>query len=194
MFGDGVLYNPDTGSCEAKPHEPGRVVMTKDHVYNQNGRWEFIVTATSGNCEHPGSDGWLRAWIQVGAGQTTSQGPEAPEIRLDQFVDPGSPPPRDVFQPYVWGHDIDGYVSKLVVDYGDGSSPQSFPGDPNGCRQGPSGWPAESEATTPWDPPPHHRYAAPGTYRVRATVISEGCDGGQRQKVSATFDFVFGEG
>jgi hypothetical protein len=85
---------------------------------------------------------------------------------------------------YAVAQDIDGYVTKFVVDYGDGTR-VTRSGSQTSCRLGADGWPtgdAVSLAGTP-----QHTYATAGTYRVRVIAYSAGCDGTDVQSGSAAF-------
>jgi hypothetical protein len=80
--------------------------------------------------------------------------------------------------------DPDGYVTRFVVNYGDGTVVER-PGDPLSCSQTPSGWPAGHVVALV--PEPQHVYAKPGAYKVRVTAFSAGCDGSLVQSGSASF-------
>lgn len=189
--GDGTSWAKDNGyGCPGGPPGPATRTTQTSQVFNKAGRWEFVYSGITGNCRTSGVPAHMYAWIEVAPGTSTSQGPQQPTIKVDRY---GPAPHWDepgYVTVYGQGRDEDGYVAKLVVDYGDGTTEQ-FPGDGAGCRPGASGWPAASMAWTPTDPPPTHRYASPGTYKVTVTAYSQGCDGRDVQSVSGSFDHVY---
>lgn len=125
----------------------------------------------------PGDDPWGST-----DGELRTQGPITPTVEGGQSYHTNL---FDWSYVTVWAdaRDDDGYITRLVVDYGDGTPPLSFPGDPNPCEVGANGWPLASSAAVPFHPPTTHHYAQPGDYRKTVTVYSAGCDGSSEQKV-----------
>lgn len=190
-FGDGTSWAKDNGwGCPGGPPGPATRTTQTTQVFNKAGRWEFVFSGITGNCGTSGVSAHMYAWIEVAPGTSTSQGPQQPTIVADRY---GPAPHWDepgYVTVYGRARDEDGYISKLVVDYGDGTTEQ-FPGDASGCRTGSGGWPGASMAWTPTDPPPTHQYANPGTYKVTVTGYSQGCDGRDVQSVSASFEHSY---
>jgi hypothetical protein len=79
----------------------------------------------------------------------------------------------------VQGQDLDGWVTRMVVDFGDGT-PARLVENPHTCVAPRGEWPA-----TPYF---SHRYEAPyrvvGTYTVTLTVFAAGCDGRDGQQTT----------
>lgn len=88
-----------------------------------------------------------------------------------------SPPKRDPKRVYVAarGSDADSYVSRMTIDWGDGSPAMSFDYPLSSCHDMPSNQAADT----------NHGYAAPGRYTVRLIVTSVGCDGTGAQTATA---------
>ena len=87
------------------------------------------------------------------------------------------PPKRDPNRVYVAarGSDADSYVSRMTLDWGDGSVPTIFAYPLSSCHDGPSNQAADT----------NHGYAAPGRYTVRLIVTSVACDGTGAQTATA---------
>jgi hypothetical protein len=182
VFGDGR----STGqlSCE-KLKSNGTVELT--HTYNKAGRLDFLVQGVSNACKR---NGQVYGTFDVAPGKTTKQGPALPAVK----VDTSTPPPgheNDAHWVSLWGEaeDTDGWLRKLVVTWGDGTS-QTFAGDANKCDDSYDGWPGHSYAFVPHEPPPAHQYKAPGSYTVTLTAYSSGCDGSAVQTGSAAFTWT----
>jgi surface-anchored protein len=182
LFGDGYGAPSNGTACES----PDRSVAWP-HTYNRGGVHRFMVQVGPG-CG--GTDGMLYGSFDVDAGTSTAQGPALPAVKFDQ----STPVPGHESDPAwvsLWGQavDDDGWVRKLVVSFGDGTS-KTFAGDPNPCRPGLDGWPNTSEADLPYQPPPAHHFTKPGTYQVTLTAYSSACDGSEVQMGKASFEWV----
>ena len=210
--GDGVApAAPQSPNCTAAPGSPQRTEFT--HVYNTPGTWTVTARSDAGRaCDiedatraaFPGgrpagtvppidtpAQPQRSASLQlvVKPGVTVSQGPKAPQIEASLLPTAGGVAlDGAVF-------DLDGWVAKVTVEWGDGAPPVVLvPSRP--CQNVASGWPAgipllmrdlPPGVTLGWVvPPPTHGYAAPGTYTVRVTALSTGCDGGSPQEVTRT--------
>jgi hypothetical protein len=85
---------------------------------------------------------------------------------------------------YAVAQDIDGYVTKFVIDYGDGTR-VTRAGSQTSCRLGGDGWPTGDAVSLAGAP--QHTYAVAGTYRVKVIAYSTGCDGTDLQSGSKAF-------
>ena len=95
------------------------------------------------SCDDQGD---LYAYIDIAPGTSSGQGPSLPVVQVDN----STPPPKhqnDSAWMTLWGHarDEDGFIKKLIVEWGDGSS-QTFAGDVNGCNRAADGWRAGAAA------------------------------------------------
>lgn len=198
VYGDGGPFFLQDANCPSETAKAGRTVTAKaTRSYNKPGRWRFTLTGLTLDCFHDpaaqGYNGYLYGWIEVAPGGTaTSQGPSLPAFR--NGVGRYGPTQYDNDPSYVTVHaqvsDIDGYISKLVIDYGDGAT-ETIPETAMGCRESDGGWPKESFMQTPNNPPPTHQYAARGTYTITVTAYSQGCDGRDVQQASSSFDWTY---
>ena len=170
--------------CAIEQPGPGSADFT--HVYNQPGTWEFSFQAST-RCENIRySD--LHGYVDVAPGMSRSQGPELPKAFISEARAPSDPIDRSTVKVWAKGTDEDGYITRIVIDFGDGTPAVTRAGEPNACRLTPSGWPAASWAFTV-EPFPTHHYSAPGTYTVSATIVSAGCDGSEEQTSTATMAY-----
>jgi hypothetical protein len=188
-FGDGSTFAKDN-SCPGGITAPGTVTTKTTHVYNKPGRWKFVLTGLTHDCPtapgEPRGDGTLSGWIEVAPGAPpTGQGPVLPTVQVDRF----GPTPYDNDPSWITvfarASDPDGHITKLVVDYGDGTT-EPFPNS-QACRVSESGWPESSYHQSPYNPPAHH-YEAYDTYTVTVTAYSQGCDGRDVQTATATLE------
>lgn len=176
------------GSCDTAAPGVSRAEYT--HGYNREGRWEFAFSAVTGRCGVDNVYGSLHGYLEVAPGQARSQGPSLPTVKLAEARAPDEPREPGFLKVWAQGADDDGYVSRFLVDFADGTPVETLPGDPMGCRPTRSGWPSRSLAS--FQPPyPSHRYAAPGTYAITVTVVSTGCDGGEEQTASAAMTYAW---
>lgn len=191
LYGDGFDSGQNNGfPCpDGGPQSPGTRRFETTHVYNQPGHWEFMLNGLTGNCRTEQKTAVLFGFFDVASGTTSSQGPSLPSFSGG----PSSPPPGhdgDTSYVTVAGEaiDQDGFITGLVIDWGDGSSPEPQPGDPT-CRPSASGWPLPSHVMLMTGSNAHH-YSRAGTYRVTITVISTGCDGNEQQLGSTSFSWI----
>ena len=197
-FGDGYSFDEDMGfSCpDGGPAGPGTKRAETTHVYNGEGRWDFMVAALTGNCTHrTTTHPTMLGSLFIGAGTPhTGQGPSLPAVTVDTYMGTGRPDAPNELLLGASATDADGFITKLVTDWGDGASGLRE-GDGMGCRESLSGWPRESWAPIPSgsnQAPAGHRYASPGTYRVTVTAYSAGCDGSDVQTGSASLTWTWG--
>jgi hypothetical protein len=187
LYGDGY-GDPDNGlPCDDK--DP---TVSYTHVYNGSGRREFMAQAV-GSCGRGEETAAVYGAFDIAPGTPSAQGPHLPVVKFDSST-PVKGHEGDHSYVSLWGEadDRDGYLTKLVVSFGDGTS-KTFDGDGNKCQQGMDGWPAYSHAMLPYDPPAYHHYTKPGTYTLTLTAYSYSCDGKQQQTGKASFQWVVPE-
>lgn len=141
---------------------PGTAAADYTHVYNRAGRWELSLQVANGDCGNDNIYGALNGYVAIEPGTPSPQGPAQPRVIVAEARAPGQPVIPGALEVYADGSDDDGYVARLRVDFGDGSPPDTRPGDAIGCRSTPSGWPAASSGRTA-APYPTHQYVAPGS-------------------------------
>jgi hypothetical protein len=161
----------------------GRSPFEGTNIYNRSGRLQFMVSVS--NCTE--AQGNFYGYFDVGPGTSTAQGPSLPKVKFDSTFRTKEQQ-KDPNVVTLWGEaeDVDGYITKLVVTFGDGSS-KTFPGWSEPCREGMDGWPDASYGMLPYQPPHAHRYAKPGTYTLTLTAYSSACDGSEVQTGTASF-------
>lgn len=192
VFGDGGTSTSamswPNGDCAGAAS--GTAAADYTHVYNRAGRWEFSLQAASGHCGNDNIYGALHGYIAIEPGQPTTQGPAQPRAIVAEARAPGQPIVPGAIEVHAEGRDDDGFVARLIIDFGDGSTPEIRPGDPSGCRPTPAGWPAASWGWT-LAPYPSHHYATPGSFVIAVTVVSSGCDGAGEQTSSASMTYTW---
>ena len=72
------------------------------------------------------------------------------------------------------GRDVDAHVSRMTIDWGDGTQVVNIDYPLSGCQAG------ELQAFNA-----NHAYAAPGSYTVRLMVTTVDCSGGEPDTASA---------
>lgn len=184
LFGDGF------GGSDSMPCDSPDPDVSFTHTYNRGGRKEFMVQAGHSRSCGASGDGAVYGTFDVADGPATSQGPSLPVVKFDRSTPvPGHEDDPRYVSLWAEADEADGYLTKLVVNFGDGTT-KSFPGDGNPCQRTLDGWPAASKAWLPFDPPPYHRYSGPGTYTLTLTAYSAGCDGKQVQTGKASFTWT----
>jgi hypothetical protein len=175
-WGDGTTFHfspTGTVSCPRTTHLDGSFV----HRYSTPGTYAPHVTVTSGDCA-PTEKVTREAHVTVTGSEpspsaTSTNGPAAPQATVaTRSGDNAS---------YVYitagGSDADGWISRIVVHWGDGAE-SAFPYSTSGCTNGPS-----SQTSSV---PGGHHYASAGSYTVTVTVTSVACDGTQAQTGSTS--------
>jgi hypothetical protein len=177
--------------CAAQEPKSSSVRGEMRHVYNKAGRWNFSVSARSGGICTPSASvyGSLDGTIEVGGGTSgpSPQGPARPTVRPASVY----PYESQVITLVAEARDDDGYVDRLVVDWGDGSATQTYR-NPQPCKTMASGWPAGTYTILPlWMGvgAVTHRYPDGRPYTVTVTAISTACDRTAEQRVSGTLVF-----
>ena len=201
MFGDGGQYASTTSGppsqCLGQPYSMSGNTRTTTHTFNKAGRWQIMFSAYPIGCTYaqqaanqaPTSvpAAALTAWIEIGAGMSTGQGPELPTV-VGVGATHFSVPAMGYLALFADLRDADGYIGRATVDWGDGSAVQNV--DLSGfqpCVEFSGGWP-RSHVLMGLMPlsPVTHQYAKPDTYDVTVTAISTGCDGSVEQRASST--------
>lgn len=156
------------------------------HHYRYAGTYTVTVTFTP-NC------GMRKLPPVVGTGQVTvldgdapSNGPDVPfsderGVFCDQAsngYDAERPAPLTI-DCVVEYEDFDGYVTSIVVRWGDGSPDSVWEFPLSGCAEPERTWPrtVDDEDDPDDGSPARHLYPAKGIYRAHVTVTSSGCDG-----------------
>ena len=177
---DGQQHREGGAAPDAPPAD---TTDTYRHAYRRTGTYHVTLSYITPQCE--GTRAFAASGdLPVGPGLLLSNGPEPPTLALS------------VAQGIVaTGTDDDGYVRRIVIDWGDGSpkSPHDFP--LSGCLDDGRSWPSVR------NPPGiegrnhfqetifNHTYAKPGHYIIRGTVTSSGCTGADPQQGTGTLDF-----
>jgi hypothetical protein len=137
----------------------------------------YAVVRVKHQCEGPAGSNYRAVRIDVNRGPNLANGPSAPDVRFS----PNDYTSKDAF--FISGSDQDGWVSRTVVDWGDGSSPAVSSYGLGGCADPDWQWPQSDHGTSLT-----HHYAKPGTYHVTTQVMSSGCDGKNVQHATAVTD------
>lgn len=163
---DGVAPDKDLG-----PHE---VTYEWTHAYRRPGVWSVVATATAEDAQTRTGDGVAAAAVTVGQGANPSNGPQLPRVTPFQVLPPGGD--RRATTVYVVGLDDDGWISEVVLDWGDGTRSRKVLGT-SGCDDPLLTWPEGRSPDIRFD----HRYKTARDRRVTARVVSVGCDGRDAQ-------------
>ncbi|MBV9412497.1 MAG: hypothetical protein JO148_12930 [Acidimicrobiia bacterium] len=198
-WGDGSTFDPGLLMCDViaigpdgQSHRegglppdapPADATESYQHAYRQAGTYHVTLNYVTPQCDGQRA---IKSTgdLTVAAGPRRSNGPEAPTISLSQ-----------VQNIVADGTDTDGYVRRIVIDWGDGSprATQDFP--LSDCVDDGRSWPSVrqppnmqgrqqfQEATF------NHAYARPGHYTITGTVTSTGCTGADAQQGTGTLGF-----
>jgi len=189
LNGDGGEYNVQNVERCSKP-VGGTSRHETRHAYNLDGRWTFNVSAFAGDCSGGSTKriGELFGTIEVVPGVTTAQGPFPPRVLVGNTVQPVGHE-NDYSWVSIAGYveDVDGWLRRTVVDWGDGSPPTIISQNPGlTCRaHSVSGWPAASRMGIATGSVFHH-YATSGTYTVSIVGVSTACDDTSEAQQGAT--------
>lgn len=168
---------------------PGTASETLTHAYRRPGNWTVTVSFAPKCAEvrlPPTFSG--QGTVTVQPGRAPSNGPVRPmsddpplTCRKASSSSPGDRVPSRTVACFPEYGDADGYVTKVVLRWGDGLNESIFTFRLSKCVDPANHWP---ETRVDDDGPvwgARHRYANRGTFRVTATVTSSGCDGRDTQ-------------
>lgn len=194
-FGDGTPVGvPERPIYECAPPPPGTMpqsqarmpkekTFTFEHSYRNEGRYTAAFRISTGDCE--GTELLeFTSEIEIMRGEQgrpNSNGPRPPEVSSNQMP-PGDGSDRDPTLVHlgVTARDGDGYVSRVSIDWGDGTASTVREYSLMSCNDSQrSRWPTSYASFIE-----SHRYATPGTKAVTIEVTSVGCDGKEAQVAS----------
>lgn len=149
-----------------------------EYSYTRPGRYEVIYRMrTHGGCggRAEAEEQVARDVISVLPGTVPTNGGRRPQAYVTtRSLASGSGIAVDV-----QGQDLDGWVSQLIVDFGDGTSARVVD-NPQPCTARAGEWPS-----TPYL---SHRFEAPyrvaGRFTISLTVFTTGCDGADSQQTT----------
>lgn len=154
------------------------------HAYRTPGSYAIRVQVITGQCQKTDAETIVvQGEISVRRGATPSNGPLPPTVHIEdrRHLYENRASLEAIF--YLGGGDEDGYVRRVVVDWGDGKSETLVAAPLSECEELPGQWPS----TYLTGREAHHVYA-PGTYILTVTVTSFGCDGFEVQSQSGEFE------
>lgn len=158
-----------------------RVVSRKTSVrqvrFNAPGLQQINASAKAHRCGGGGEVG-LKGLVAVRPSGLPTNGPARPTATVGASSAWKSLSHSRFVEVLVGGEDKDGYVRRLEIDWGDGTSSETVEVEPEAdvCRRSPV---APSGSVAPTSLP--HIYTRDGTYTVTVTAVSTGCDGRTRQ-------------
>lgn len=180
-YGDGFGWPSGLAMTECDAY-----ALTKQtevvHTYNAHGRREFMFDAFANGCAGDGPVATLYGSFDVAPGVSSGQGPSLPTVNFDTTV-PLLGHETDPTYITVAGMavDADGFITKLLLDWGDGSAVQTLAGAGT-CWPSIGGWPLQSMVLVASSPPVWHHFTGPGDYRITLTAVSTACDGSDEQR------------
>jgi hypothetical protein len=182
-YGDGTPTVTMVREASCSGLSPGPVpsdeTFPNPHAYRLSGTYviKAVVTTRQG-CQTSGGDPeTVTAAYTAGVGPGTNQsnGPAQPTANVGYMSRGGDGQTVNVTG---GGGDRDGFVSRITLDFGDGSTPEEVTYPLTSCDDGGGRrYPASSQN----DGTDHH-YDRPGTYTARVTLVSVGCDGKDAQQ------------
>lgn len=176
-FGDGTGQGICSHAHDPRPDArlgPHEVTYEWTHAYRRPGVWVVRATATAEGSEAQTRDGYGAAPVTVARGAEPSNGPHRPRSSPFQVLPPGGD--RRTTTVDVVGSDEDGWITEVVVDWGDGTKIRQVLGTA-GCQDPLLTWPTGRTPNLRFS----HRYRTTGDRVVTATTVSTGCDGRDRQ-------------
>ncbi len=189
-YGDGrvvddwATYGP---YCpQASADDPTDYEVTLRHAFRAAGTYDVTVTVQEmATCTEGGDSARDAVRVDVAPGAVLSNGPFQP-VLYAKSVSP-STEQGNVLTGQSWlvhlkasVRDDDGWITRLTVDWGDGTEPEVQEYGTSGCTDTPTDWPQSSKI-----PQLEHAYQAQGDYQVTVTVTTTGCDGADAQAAQA---------
>lgn len=190
VYGNGLTSGGYGAECGTTYVGKSPTTRTFTTTYNQAGTATLLFGAGQGGCGSDDGQGSARGKLDVLPGTSTSNGPAKVLVDLAFDGNRGGTTGTQGGKVWVVGHanDEDGYVYKMRVQWGDGTT-TVVGGDQRACQTNPSsGWPVNSDAQVggPDTTDGGHRYTYGGDYTVTLTAYSRGCDGRDGQQASTT--------
>jgi hypothetical protein len=162
------------GSC-VEPATPESHRIKAAHRFRFPGVYYAVLRVTYG-CGAKAGYNERVVRLRVTPGPNLGNGPARPEASVlgdwDQNAGDGW------YRFDLTANDADGWVTKVVVDWGDGTRTTATFGRV-GCRAGPWRWPESRQSSQL-----AHHYPKNGSYHVRLLVTSVGCAGEDPQQVT----------
>lgn len=181
-----AILAPSCAPPTGPPH-PAQETRVLRHSYRTPGTYPIRVQVITGHCQDtPPETVEVQGKISIQqGGATPSNGPLAPTVHIEdrRHLYEERPPLEAWF--YLGGGDEDGFVRRVVVDWGDGKVETLVNAPLSECEEPPGQWPS----TYLTGQEAHHLYA-PGTYTLTVTVTSVGCDGLDVQTRSDDFELT----
>lgn len=181
-YGDGSRLHqvtPGNVACFAPPttpdEVPGTSTATFRAMYRAAGTYTFVAMASHHEpCTTAYDDGVGRGTLTftVAGPNRPANGPGSPLAQSDV-----RPTARGAGLRAVSASDVDGLVRSVTVDYGDGSTPQTFATGLT-CRDPKRRWVGST-----WSRTLNHPLAT-GPHVLTLVVVSTGCAGGAKQKTT----------
>ena len=181
-----VLWGDNTGDANPSPgcsnatFTAGKpLTVALSHAWRVGRRYAVTLQPTVGCAGGPATS-FPRHSLDVGSGPLRGNGPLTPWGSMD-YGPSETGLSGDPTYLTVRGTDGDGYVSELVLDWGDGSAVTVLR-NPNGCHRPPDdAWIQSSFAV---DDVKHQYADSAGSHVVVLTVVSSGCRGEDVQRHS----------
>jgi len=178
--------NQEVSNCFVGQPPVHRTERTFERAYRAIGRKTFKATAVllrNGTCDAESTSITVEGQIDVTEGARPSNGPVRVTVRYANQV--GTSQERGVVKFQGGGGDPDGYVHRMVLDWGDGTPPEEIKTQGlEFCEESPRRWPYGPNSFMDIV---EHRYPEYSTrYIARFTIFSVGCDG--RNLDSAALD------
>jgi hypothetical protein len=182
LWGDNMgSDNPIASDCGTGPKASAGRAFTVGFAHAWRVSRTYSVTVQPGvGCEAGKAPAYPKHTVAVTTGRVRGNGPQAPWGRVDYGPkDTGDAAADHYFS--AQGTDNDGYVARLVFDWGDGSKATTVD-FVSGCRRPPDdSWIEYPNSVNDV----HHKYAkAPSSYTITMTVVSSGCRGEDEQRMA----------
>jgi hypothetical protein len=168
-------------------------VATYEWSYRRAGAYDITAELKSHPCGGAGQIETVAhaqtVRVHVTQGADVANGPWEPHLQVS-WSDDAPPDANPDNPPYmVWGGsqtwESDGWLWKVVTDFGDGSEPETSGGYAEDCNLEGKPYP---DSTWPWGGQGgsygHHTMPGPGTYTITTTAYSSACGGGDVQTVT----------